>query len=104
LYGQPHHPYLPSFPTRRSSDLLLGGLHSEQATNGGGLEINFAPDRRVYDGRFSNNAWLQELPDPLTKLTWDNAALVSGSGSSWRDRKSTRLNSSHSQISYAVFC
>jgi len=42
-----------------------------------GLEINFRIDPCVYDGRFSNNGWLQELPKPLTKLTWDNAALMS---------------------------
>jgi Fe-S-cluster-containing dehydrogenase component/anaerobic selenocysteine-containing dehydrogenase len=41
------------------------------------IELVFAPDYRIYDGRFANNAWLQELPDPITKLTWDNAALVS---------------------------
>ena len=43
----------------------------------GTIEVAFEPDPRVHDGSFSNNAWLQELPDPITKLTWDNAALVS---------------------------
>ena len=41
------------------------------------LEFIFRPDPCVYDGRFANNGWLQELPKPLTKLTWDNAAMVS---------------------------
>jgi molybdopterin-containing oxidoreductase family iron-sulfur binding subunit len=41
------------------------------------LEISFQPDPTLFDGRFANNGWLQELPKPLTKLTWDNAALMS---------------------------
>ncbi|HVE84302.1 MAG TPA: TAT-variant-translocated molybdopterin oxidoreductase [Myxococcales bacterium] len=41
------------------------------------LELRFHADAKVGDGRFANVPWLQELPDPLTKLTWDNAALVS---------------------------
>jgi molybdopterin-containing oxidoreductase family iron-sulfur binding subunit len=42
-----------------------------------GLEIVFRPDASVRDGRYANNGWLQELPRPLSKLTWDNAALMS---------------------------
>src|SRR5690606_16982356 len=41
------------------------------------LEIAFRPDSTVWDGRFANNAWLQELPKQMSLLTWDNAALVS---------------------------
>jgi len=42
-----------------------------------GYEVVFRPDPSIYDGRFANNGWLQELPKPLTKITWDNVALVS---------------------------
>ena len=42
-----------------------------------GIEIVFVPCAKVDDGRHANNGWLQELPDPITKLTWDNAALIS---------------------------
>ncbi|WP_437595324.1 TAT-variant-translocated molybdopterin oxidoreductase [Sorangium sp. So ce590] len=41
------------------------------------VEVAFSTDSNVYDGRFANNPWLLELPDPVTKLTWDNAALLS---------------------------
>jgi molybdopterin-containing oxidoreductase family iron-sulfur binding subunit len=41
-----------------------------------GTEINFRRDPTIYDGRFANNGWLQEMPKPMTKLTWDNAALL----------------------------
>ena len=41
-----------------------------------GIEVNFRRDPTIYDGRFANNGWLQELPKPMTKLTWDNAALI----------------------------
>jgi molybdopterin-containing oxidoreductase family iron-sulfur binding subunit len=37
----------------------------------------FHPDPGAWDGRFNNNGWLQELPRPFTKLTWDSAALLS---------------------------
>ncbi len=43
----------------------------------GTFEIVFRTDPTIFDGRFANNGWLQELPKPLTKITWDNAALIS---------------------------
>jgi len=42
-----------------------------------GFELSLKLDAKVHDGRFANNPWLQELPDQVTKLTWDNAALIS---------------------------
>jgi MoCo/4Fe-4S cofactor protein with predicted Tat translocation signal len=41
------------------------------------LEVRFATDNKMDDGRFANNGWLQECPDPMTKIAWDNAILVS---------------------------
>ncbi len=42
-----------------------------------GVELALVRDSKLYDGRAARNVWLQELPDPVTKLTWDNAALLS---------------------------
>ncbi len=42
-----------------------------------GMEIVMRPDVYMYDGRYANNLWLQELPHPMTKLTWDNAVFLS---------------------------
>jgi len=41
------------------------------------LEVRFVADTRMDDGRYNNNGWLQECPDPITKISWDNAILVS---------------------------
>lgn len=41
-----------------------------------GIEVVVTPDTKVFDGRYANNAWLQELPDPTTKVVWDNVALM----------------------------
>ncbi|MCB1056326.1 MAG: TAT-variant-translocated molybdopterin oxidoreductase, partial [Acidobacteria bacterium] len=49
----------------------------DTAAEGTGLELHFRPDASAYDGRYANNGWLQELPRPLTKLTWDNALMIS---------------------------
>jgi len=42
-----------------------------------GAEVVFVQSWSMYDGRFANNAWMQETPDPMTKVVWDNAALIS---------------------------
>jgi MoCo/4Fe-4S cofactor protein with predicted Tat translocation signal len=47
------------------------------APSAGGLEIIFRPDPTIWDGRFANNGWLQELPKPLSKVTWDTSAWIS---------------------------
>ncbi len=48
-----------------------------KSTASSGLEISFRPDPSIYDGRFSNVGWMQELPKQVTSLSWDNAAIMS---------------------------
>ena len=50
---------------------------AERPAREGEMELVFREDPSVFDGSFANNGWLQELPRPLTKITWENAALVS---------------------------
>ena len=52
-----------------------GGATTASAA-GSGIEISFKPDASVYDGRYANNGWLQELPRQVTSMSWDNAALM----------------------------
>ncbi|MEM9789323.1 MAG: TAT-variant-translocated molybdopterin oxidoreductase [Planctomycetota bacterium] len=52
------------------------GSHAAVYRQPNGFELTFQTSRQVYDGRFANNAWLQEVPEPLTKMTWGNAALI----------------------------
>jgi MoCo/4Fe-4S cofactor protein with predicted Tat translocation signal len=67
---------LPKETSAVQSAAITGAIDKLTAAPGG-LEVNFVPDHRVLDGRWANNVWLQELPDPVTKLTWDNALLIS---------------------------
>jgi MoCo/4Fe-4S cofactor protein with predicted Tat translocation signal len=53
------------------------GTSALPGKGGSEFELVFRPDPSIYDGRFANNGWLQELPRPLTKITWDNVALIS---------------------------
>jgi molybdopterin-containing oxidoreductase family iron-sulfur binding subunit len=60
-----------------SADAPNPGSRTPSPASEGGLEIIFRPDPTIWDGSFANNGWLQELPKPLTKITWDTAAWVS---------------------------
>ena len=53
---------------------ILAGKAGEPTAKA--LEVVFATDSSIYDGRWIDNAWLQEAPDPISKITWDNAALI----------------------------
>ena len=62
--------FAPKQVTPKQSTLSKSSI---PATNA--IELNFRRDPTIYDGQFSNNGWLQELPKPMNKLTWDNAIL-----------------------------
>jgi molybdopterin-containing oxidoreductase family iron-sulfur binding subunit len=56
--------------------ILFAGVKKPAPTKDS-LEVIFYRDAKADDGRYANNGWMQELPDPITKLTWDNAVLIS---------------------------
>ncbi len=64
--------------TRPRLQPLTGGMREDETPPLGpdNLELVLTADSKIFDGRFANNAWLQELPDALTKLTWDNSAIL----------------------------
>ncbi len=76
--GFPNTAAPPVLPTLRPlSPIQFGDAALADLSPSGVLEVTFAADSRLYDGRFANNPWLQELPEPAMKLTWDNAAFIS---------------------------
>ena len=56
---------------------IQSASRNPQSAMATGIEVSFRNDPSVLDGRFANNGWLQELPKPITRLTWDNAVLAS---------------------------
>jgi MoCo/4Fe-4S cofactor protein with predicted Tat translocation signal len=67
---------LAPLPAQIAGEISIQTPGSSQ-TSARPLEIVFRPDPYLHDGRFANNTWLQELPQPMTKLTWDNAVHLS---------------------------
>ncbi len=70
---------IPKFNYSAINSLIIQELNTNISSPENTLEVVFRPSPAVYDGRYSNNGWLQELPDGVSKLTWDNAALISPS-------------------------
>ncbi|MCL2450971.1 MAG: 4Fe-4S dicluster domain-containing protein, partial [Polyangiaceae bacterium] len=70
-------PSVPADRTARVDWSAVARALAPRPADANALEITYYTDARVHDGRFADNAWLQELPDPVTKLTWDNAAVLS---------------------------
>jgi MoCo/4Fe-4S cofactor protein with predicted Tat translocation signal len=66
-----------ALPEKAVAVRLGDWTRAQKTAASSGLELVFRADPSVRDGRFANNGWLQELPKPLTKLTWENAVIVS---------------------------
>ncbi|HEX5966265.1 MAG TPA: TAT-variant-translocated molybdopterin oxidoreductase [Pyrinomonadaceae bacterium] len=64
-----------AFPAKTVSPQSTSAVRNQSQP--GGFELVYRTDPSIYDGRYANNGWLQELPKPLTKITWDNVAIVS---------------------------
>jgi len=67
----------PRTPNLSSVAGLLSKIENSAPEDISSLEFNFIQSGAVDDGRYANNGWMQEWPDPMTKLTWDNAILMS---------------------------
>ncbi len=65
-----------AFASKSVSAKSAAAPQESNPTDPNAIELNIRRDPTIYDGQFSNNGWLQELPKPMSKLTWDNAVLV----------------------------
>ena len=72
IEGTAFAPKSPAFEFRYDEPSPSGVIAGDSS----GIELNIRRDPTIYDGQFSNNGWLQELPKPMNKLTWDNAVLI----------------------------
>lgn len=61
----------------KTNDAQIAAALGTAAPAAAGIEVAFVPGAATWDGRFANNAWMQETPDPMTKLVWGNAVMIS---------------------------
>jgi len=80
-------------------------IQAAPVSAGSGIEVGFVPSATTWDGRFANNAWMQEAPDPITKLVWGNVALISpamGREKGWKDGDMVALTRGNLKLEAAV--
>ena len=80
-------------------------IQAAPAPAASGIEVGFVPSASAWDGRFANNAWMQEIAEPITKLVWGNAALISpamGREKGWKDGDMVALSSGSLKLEAAV--
>ncbi|HXQ26524.1 MAG TPA: TAT-variant-translocated molybdopterin oxidoreductase [Candidatus Acidoferrales bacterium] len=68
---------LPAIAVALHADFVSLGRQQTASGDASALEVVFRPDPSIGDGEYANNGWLQELPKPVTRITWDNAAMIS---------------------------
>jgi MoCo/4Fe-4S cofactor protein with predicted Tat translocation signal len=77
LAGSAHKPINARYNANAVRQAYLGAAKPLPTFSKDSLEVRFVADVKMDDGRFANNGWLQECPDPVTKISWDNAILIS---------------------------
>ncbi len=76
LAGSAYRPAAVEYNTR-AVQAMFGSAKPLPTFSASNLEVRLIADIKVDDGRFANNGWLQECPEPITKISWDNAILIS---------------------------
>ncbi len=89
-------------PSTAENLLLAAQQRPSPPAGQGGLEVVFRPDPAILDGRHSNNGWLQELPRPITKVTWDNVIHVSPATAQRLGLRQAKLVANHGMVAPLV--
>jgi molybdopterin-containing oxidoreductase family iron-sulfur binding subunit len=87
------------------SKRVAAAVAAEAKAQAAGFEVAFVPSASCWDGRYANNGWMQEAPDPVTKLVWGNALLVSpatAKAKSWSDGDVVTISKGSYKLEAAV--